>query len=184
MYEIVIHGRGGQGVVTLSRLLAQALYHEGKTVQAFPTFGAERTGAPVAAFVRVAETAGPILIHHPVSQPQLVIVQDSTLLANLSWSNLPAETHVLINSSRSLSELGLPADLAPRTWILDANKLAREYLGAAIPNTVLLAAAGRQILSLSQEAVLAAVTEQFASKKNLLEQNITAVKAVWELAIS
>lgn len=173
-----MHGRGGQGVVTLSRLIAMSLYHEGKTVQAFPTFGAERTGAPVAAFVRISDTPETIAIHHPITTPNLVIVQDATLLPLLSW-NLKDQAQVLINSSASIENFTLPEHVRPQAILFDASSLATAILGTPIPNTAILAYCAKNILNISKEAVLAAINEHFGHKKSLLESNLKLVEAVW-----
>ncbi len=78
MYAIRIHGRGGQGTVTAAELLSVAAFDEGKHAQAFPTFGSERTGAPVASFCRIDDR--PIRLREPVTDPDAVLVQDPTLL--------------------------------------------------------------------------------------------------------
>ena len=78
MFQIRIHGRGGQGVVTAAELLSMAAFAEGAWAQAFPSFGSERTGAPVAAFCRFSDR--PIRTREPVAAPDCVIVQDATLL--------------------------------------------------------------------------------------------------------
>ena len=74
MFEIRLHGRGGQGVVTAAELLSIAAFREGKHSQAFPSFGSERTGAPVAAYCRIAET--PIRLREPIADPNALIIQD------------------------------------------------------------------------------------------------------------
>ena len=76
MYAVRIHGRGGQGVVTAAELLAMAVFAEGGYAQAFPTFGSERTGAPVAAFCRI--DSGPIRSREPIASPNAVIIADVT----------------------------------------------------------------------------------------------------------
>jgi len=78
MIEIRIHGRGGQGAVIASEVLASAFFKEGKFVQAFPAFGAERRGAPVAAFARVDDQ--PIRIRHFIYEPDHIIILDPTLI--------------------------------------------------------------------------------------------------------
>ena len=78
MFQVRVHGRGGQGVVTAAELLASAAFREGRHAQAFPSFGSERTGAPVVSFCRIDDL--PIRTHEPVTEPDAVIVQDPTLL--------------------------------------------------------------------------------------------------------
>ena len=76
MFQVRIHDRGGQGVVTAAELLAVAAFAEGRHAQAFPSFGSERTGAPVAAFCRVDD---PIRTHEPITAPDAVVVADPSV---------------------------------------------------------------------------------------------------------
>src|SRR3954467_15830237 len=105
MFQIRIHGRGGQGVVSGAELLSVAAFDEGKFAQAFPSFGSERMGAPVMAFCRIDDRE--IRLREPVMQPDAVIIQDSTLLHQVDlFAGLSAKGYVLINSTRSFTELG------------------------------------------------------------------------------
>src|SRR5687767_14280837 len=97
MFQVRIHGRGGQGVVTTSELLALACFIEGRHAQAFPSFGSERTGAPVASFVRVDDH--PVRSHEPVAAPDAVLVQDPTLLSSPGLlSGLSARGWLVLNT--------------------------------------------------------------------------------------
>ncbi len=78
MFQIRIHGRGGQGVVTAAEMLSVAAFREGRFAQAFPSFGSERTGAPVVAFCRLDDKE--IRLREPIMQPDALIIQDPTLL--------------------------------------------------------------------------------------------------------
>ena len=82
MYQIRIHGRGGQGVVTAAEMLALAGFMEGHNAQAFPSFGSERTGAPVVAFARLSPSE--IRLREPVLEPDAVLIQDRTLLESVN----------------------------------------------------------------------------------------------------
>ena len=84
MFSVRIHGRGGQGVVTAAELLSVAAFDEGRHAQAFPTFGSERTGAPVVSFCRIDDR--PIRLREPITHPDAVIVQDPTLLHQVNCS--------------------------------------------------------------------------------------------------
>src|SRR5690348_12039672 len=143
MFEIRIHGRGGQGVVTSAELLALAAFREGRHAQAFPSFGSERTGAPVVAFCRIDEAE--IRLREPISKPDALIVQDPTLLHQVDvFGGLAPRGRVLINSVRDAAELGL-ADLVERIgpdrlMTVPATDIAREHLGRPLPNAVLLGA--------------------------------------------
>src|SRR5690349_24136403 len=106
MFSVRIHGRGGQGVVTAAELLSAAAFLDGAHAQAFPTFGSERTGAPVVAFCRIDDR--PIRVREPVARPDALIIQDATLLHQVDvFSGLGPDGYVLINSGRGFDELGL-----------------------------------------------------------------------------
>lgn len=143
MLEIRFHGRGGQGVVTSAELLSVAAFWDGHEAQAFPSFGSERMGAPVMAFCRIAEV--PIRLREPVTLPDAVVVADPTLLHHVDvFSGLAPDGFVLVNSTRSLQELGLSELLArhdpARLATVPATDLAREYTGRALPGVCLLGA--------------------------------------------
>src|SRR3954463_1550647 len=102
--DVRIHGRGGQGVVTAAELLSLAAFDQGLHAQALPSFGSERTGAPVVSFCRIDER--PIRSHDPVDHPGLVVLQDPTLLrAGGVLDGLTADGVVIVNSSRTRDEL-------------------------------------------------------------------------------
>src|SRR5512140_1857850 len=112
MLQIRIHGRGGQGVVTAAEMLSVAAFWQGRHAQAFPSFGSERTGAPVVAFCRIDDKD--IRLREPILAPDVLIVQDATLLHQVDiFQGLKPDGYVLINSRRSFDELGL-ADLTTR----------------------------------------------------------------------
>src|SRR5512144_453643 len=100
MFQVRFHGRGGQGVVTAAELLSIAAFAQGRHAQAFPSFGSERTGAPVVAFCRIDERE--IRLREPVMTPDALIIQDSTLLQQVEvFQGLQPDGYVLINSTRS-----------------------------------------------------------------------------------
>ena len=144
MLEIRIHGRGGQGNVVAAYLLAHAGIAGGLHAQAFPFFGAERRGAPVAAYVRLA--ARPIRLRAAVRAPHFVIVQDDKLLGlPETTAGLVAGGKLLINSPADRASLQgrLAVQVQSSSWQLlsiAASDLSRQHLGRDIPNTALLAA--------------------------------------------
>lgn len=183
MFQVRIHGRGGQGVVTAAELLAQAAFDEGRHAQAFPSFGSERTGAPVVAFARIADT--PIRVREPIMAPDALIIQDETLLDAIDvFSGLVPNGYVLINSTRSFAELGLGEfDLAHDQFItVPATQLALEHLGRPVPNAVLLGAFAALTEMVSLESVNHAITERFSSK--LAVGNCAAATAAYEYVTS
>ncbi len=138
MFQTRFHGRGGQGVVTAAELLSLAAFDQGRHGQAIPSFGSERTGAPVIAYCRIDDR--PIRAHDPVTAPDAVVVQDPTMLHIPGvLDDVAVDGVVLVNSSRSPSELGLDG-LALRVVTVPASDLARRRLGRPLPNTCLLGA--------------------------------------------
>jgi pyruvate ferredoxin oxidoreductase gamma subunit len=166
-FEIRIHGRGGQGVVTAAEMLSVAAFDEGWHAQAFPTFGSERTGAPVVSFCRLSPA--PIRIHEPISRPDALIIQDPTLLHQVPvFDGIGPEAYVLVNTQKSLAELGideLMRGLQPgRVLTVPATAIAREYLGRPLPNTALLGGFAALTGRVSIAAVAEAIRQRFAGR--------------------
>lgn len=164
MFQIRIHGRGGQGVVTAAELLSVAAFTERRHAQAFPSFGSERTGAPVVAFCRVDDR--PIRLREPVLDPDAVIVQDPTLLRQVDvLSGLRPQGYLLVNTERTLDELGLtgPAVHLPagHAIAVPASALARTHIGRPLPNAALLGAFAALTGLMSIDAVVTAITTRF-----------------------
>ena len=112
MFQVRIHGRGGQGVVTAAEMLSIAGFLEDRHTQAFPSFGSERMGAPVMAFCRFDDK--PIRLREPVMAPDALIIQDTTLLHQVSlFEGVSDSGYVLINSRRSTADLGLDVEGQP-----------------------------------------------------------------------
>lgn len=175
MYAVRIHGRGGQGVVTAAELLSVAAFLDGHHAQAFPSFGSERTGAPVVAFCRIDDR--PIRVREPIVAPDALIVQDATLLHQVDvFGGLAPGGPVLLNSSRDPGELGL-AGLAVVT--VPATDLAREHLGRPVPNAALLGGFAALCDVVTLDAVSAAIRERFAPR--LAEANVAAARAAFAL---
>ncbi|MCL5284379.1 MAG: 2-oxoacid:acceptor oxidoreductase family protein [Nitrospirae bacterium] len=181
MVEIRIHGRGGQGNVLAAYLLATAAFVEGRYSQAFPSFGAERRGAPITAFVRI--DSAPILRRSQVTSPRFLILQDSGLLRIPgTLSGLSPEGAILVNSPdspeelrRRLDDAGLSLDPAVRMLSLPATRLSMEVLGRPIPNTPLLSAFFSLTGLLSLQSLGQALEGRFSG--DLLAKNRTLVDA-------
>jgi len=178
MFQIRIHGRGGQGVVSAAELLSIAAFAEGKHSQAVPSFGSERMGAPVVAYVRMDDKE--IELREPVLDPDLLIVQDPTLFNAIDvLSGLKSDGYLLINSTRSPDELGISEAVQrlPDGHVLTvpATELAMRHLNRSTPNTVLLGAltAVRDLIAL--ESVFTAIRQKFPNK--VAEMNIAAAQA-------
>ncbi len=167
MFQIRIHGRGGQGVVTAAEMLALAGFMEGHKAQAFPSFGSERTGAPVVAFARLSSQE--IRLREPVLEPDVVLIQDRTLLDSVDvFGGLKPEGYVLINSSQSVEALGLE-DLARRlpaghVLTVPATRFALEKIGRPLPGAGMLAGFAAMTGMMKLESVQAAYSEKFSGR--------------------
>lgn len=180
MFEIRIHGRGGQGVVTAAELLSVAAFDEGRHAQAFPSFGSERTGAPVVSFCRI--DGRPIRAREPIAEPDALVIVDPTLLHQVDvFGGLKADGYVLINSSSSLAELRLEELLErcipDRLRTVPATELAREHLGRPLPNAALLGGFAAITEVVSIESVEAAIRGRFAG--DVGERNAAAANAAF-----
>ncbi len=144
MFQVCLHGRGGQGVVTASEMLAETAFTEGHQVQAFPSFGSERTGAPVVAYCRV--DSRPITTHEPVTRPDAVIVQDPTLLhaVNPFEGADPGSAWAVVNTTATPAQLRADHADAPAApghlATVPADTIVRLYLGAPKPSAAMLGA--------------------------------------------
>jgi len=161
MIEIRIHGRGGQGAVIASKLLASAFFKEGKYVQSFPTFGVERRGAPVAAFVRVDEE--PILVRSQIYEPDHIIVLDPTLIEAVDVTHgLKSGGWILINTARDPEEFKELGEFHVAT--VDASGIAvRHRLGSKthpIVNTAIMGAFARVTGLVQLDSILEAIDEE------------------------
>jgi pyruvate ferredoxin oxidoreductase gamma subunit len=171
MLEVRIHGRGGQGNVVAAYLLADAASRARRHCQAFPAFGAERRGAPVTAFVRVARR--PILRRDAVKSPGFLVVQDATLLHEPDLlAGLREGGGVLLNTEAELHDVALPRGVELLT--LPASRLAEAELGRRVPNTALLAAFLQLTGLLPLSALEAALAARFSGET--LARNVRLVQ--------
>ncbi len=181
MFQIRIHGRGGQGVVTAAELLSVAAFQDGQHSQAFPSFGSERTGAPVVSYCRISNQK--IRLREPVLQPDALLIQDVTLLHSIDvFSGSSPDGFILINTQKSFEELGIAEFIAERNpkknLIVPASDIALKHVGRPMPNAALLGgfAAATGIVKL--ESILAAIQERFPAK--IAAPNIEAAKESFE----
>ncbi len=178
MFQVRIHGRGGQGVVTAAEMLSIAAFREGKYAQAFPSFGSERTGAPVVAYCRIDDKE--IRLREPILEPDALIIQDPTLLHQVDvFAGVAPGGFILINTKRSFEELGL-AELVRkfRTCTVRATELALKFVGRPMPNAALLGAFAAFSGVISLDAVEDAIKEKFSGKVALA--NVAAATAAYQ----
>jgi pyruvate ferredoxin oxidoreductase gamma subunit len=175
MFQVRIHGRGGQGVVSGAEMLSVAAFLEGRHAQAFPSFGSERMGAPVMAFCRIDDRE--IRLREPVIEPDALIIQDPTLLHQVDlFKGLKRDGYIIINSSRDLDALGL-RDFArnyrsERICTVPATEIALKHVGRALPNAALLGGFAAISGEIRLESVAAAIRDKFPPA--LAERNVAA----------
>jgi pyruvate ferredoxin oxidoreductase gamma subunit len=184
VFQIRVHGRGGQGVVTAAELLSVAAFSQGRHAQAFPSFGSERTGAPVVAFCRIDDA--PIRLREPVQDPDAVIVQDPTLLHQVDvFAGLRPDGYALVNSSRTWDELGLgdlERGLPPgHARIVPATALALAHVNRPVPNAALLGGFAALTGLMSLSCVEAAIAARFSPA--VAAGNIEAARAAYQLSV-
>ena len=178
MKQIRIHGRGGQGVVTAAELTAISAFNDGHEAQAFPSFGVERTGAPIESFVRIDDK--PIRTREQVQEPDILIIQDASLLGAVDvLKGCNKNTKIVINSSQDKKYLKLPQE---NLFVIDATKIALKILGKNIVNTVILGAFAKAEELVSLEALEKAIKQKFAHKsQDVIDKNIEAVREAYNL---
>lgn len=182
MFQIRIHGRGGQGVVTATEMLSVAAFEEGRHAQAFPSFGWERTGAPVVAFCRIADKE--IRLREPIMEPDALIIQDPTLLHQIDvFAGLKPDGYVLLNSAHDFDTLGLGDFVRSRRperfCTVPATELGLKHIGRPIPNVPLIAGFAALSGMFKLESVIKAINERFAGK--VAEGNVAAATEAYAL---
>jgi pyruvate ferredoxin oxidoreductase gamma subunit len=181
MLQIRVHGRGGQGVVTAAEMLSIAAFEQGRHAQAFPSFGSERTGAPVVAFCRIDDRE--VRLREPIVAPDVLIVQDQTLLHQVDvFQGLQRDGYVLINSKRNFDELGL-GDIAARfrherLTTVPATDISLKHLGRPLPNAVLLGGFAALAGLVTLEAVAHAIRDKFSGR--VADGNVAAATEAYE----
>jgi 2-oxoacid:acceptor oxidoreductase gamma subunit (pyruvate/2-ketoisovalerate family) len=179
--EIRIHGRGGQGSVTAADLLANAAFMEGKSVQAFPYFGAERRGAPVKAFARISNE--PIVVHSQIYTPDYVIVLDHVIYKVVDVTEgLKKDGIIIMNTTKKPEEIGLKGW---RIATVDATGIAIELnllvAGSPVVNTAIAGAFAKATGEVKLTSVLKAIKETWTGGAG--EKNARAAELAYERLI-
>jgi len=182
MLEIRVHGRGGQGGVIASKILAYAFAMEGKFVQAFPEFGVERRGAPVTAFIRISDSS--IKVRSKIYEPQHLIVLEPTLLSAIDITEgLKDGGFIIINTKRKPDEVSLKKR-GSRVATVDATGIALKYhLGssaAPIVNTAILGSFAKATGFVKIESIISAIKKEVPIKS---EENAKAAEEAFNSTI-
>ncbi|HEY5994388.1 MAG TPA: 2-oxoacid:acceptor oxidoreductase family protein [Gallionellaceae bacterium] len=185
MFEVRIHGRGGQGVVTAAEMLSVAAFLEGGHAQAFPSFGSERMGAPVVSFCRIADQE--IRLREPIMEPDAIIIQDPTLLHQVDvFAGLKKDGYILLNTNRSFSDLGLGDFVSgrpkERLCPMAATEISMKHLGRPIPNVPLIAGFAALSGLIRLESVHKAIRERFSGK--VAEGNVAVATESYNLVLN
>ena len=179
MYQIRVHGRGGQGVVTAAELIAWAAIADGRYALAFPSFGSERTGAPVEAYCRIDDQ--PIRSREPVTEPDLVVVLDPTLLRQrFVFDGIKSGGTALINAAGTDTSAADP-ELMPhsvRVRTVPATEFARQRTGRSLPNAAMLGAVAAATGIVPLAAVRDAIAARFPGP--VAEANAAAATDAFE----
>lgn len=184
LIEIRWHGRGGQGAKTAALLFADSALEQGKFIQAFPEYGPERMGAPVASFDRISSK--PILLHSGVTNPDIVVVLDPTLIDTVDVTEGMSEGGtIIINTERPASEIrkSLKTALSIKVFTVDASTISKETIGREIPNTPMLGALIKVSGLLDFKAMLEdtkkKLEKKFKSKPEVIAGNMKAIERAY-----
>jgi pyruvate ferredoxin oxidoreductase gamma subunit len=176
MIEIRIHGRGGQGAVTSAEILSEAAISEDNFAQAFPSFGPERRGAPVQAFVRIS--AGErIRNRSSITEPDVVVVQDPGLLTSVDVaSGLKPGGVVIINTTKTGEQIHKEFNIKARIGTVAGSKIAMELLGVNIVNTAMIGAILKATEAVKMDSLIPPIMKRFGKNG---EKNVAALKRAY-----
>jgi pyruvate ferredoxin oxidoreductase gamma subunit len=182
--EIRWHGRGGQGVVTAGKLLAETALEMGNYFQAFPDYGPERSGAPIRAFTRLSDR--PIDVHSQIEEPDVVVVLDPTIMGSVNVAEgLKTDGVLVVNTAMGPQEIRSRLDLkGGRVVTVDASHIAMEELGREITNAPMLGALARATGLFDLNDIIAQTRRRFAKKisAEMIEANVRAIERAAEEA--
>jgi pyruvate ferredoxin oxidoreductase gamma subunit len=174
--EIRLHGRGGQGAVTSAEILSEAAISEGKYAQAFPSFGPERRGAPVQAYVRVNDSER-IRNRASITEPDVVVVQDPGLLRVVDVAaGLKPGGIIIINTIKTAEQIHKEFNIKARIATIGAAKIAMELLGVNIVNTTMIGAILKVTEVVKMESLIPPIMSRFGKNG---EKNVAAFKRAY-----
>lgn len=181
--EIRWHGRGGQGIVTAAKVLAEACLSGGGYVQAFPEYGPERAGAPIRAFNRVSEKA--IRMYGPILHPKVVSIADATLIDAVNVTEgAPDDAIFIVNTSKDPKEVRkkLKAKDSQKVYTVDATRIAIDSFGRPLPNSSMLGAICKATAIVDMDTLLDNVKKSFGKKfaQKIIDGNLEATKRGYE----
>ena len=177
MKEIRWHGRGGQGAKTAAGLVAEVAMEEGKFSQGFPEYGPERMGAPIRGFTRISE--GPIRVHSPITNPDVVVVLDDTLLSTVDVTEgMSKEGVLIVNTKKNSGEIASSITAKDvEVWTVDATQIAIDEIGRPIPNTPMIGALVKATDVVDIELLKTSIKKKFLKKfgEKIVAGNVNAL---------
>jgi pyruvate ferredoxin oxidoreductase gamma subunit len=182
LLEVRWHGRGGQGVKTAAMLFAETAIEEGKHGQGSPEYGPERMGAPTKGYTRISSR--PILSHSSITEPDIVIVLDPTLLESPDITEgIPDDGILIVNTNKSPADIRKEVNLDHgKVYTVNGTQIALETLGKAIPNTVMLGALIRISNVFDLVTMEKNIVKKFTKKYNerIADMNVRAIRRAYE----
>jgi len=184
IFEIRWHGRGGQGAKTAAILFADAALDSGLYIQAFPEYGPERMGAPVASFNRLSKS--PISLHCSITNPHLVVILDPTLIGTVDVTEgLPDDGKIIVNTTLSPAEIKKSFKKPNiKVFTVDANGISKKEIGREIPNTPMLGAllkvSGLLDFEKTIKGIETKLAKKFKNKPEVITGNVNSVKRAYE----
>ncbi|KAF2958961.1 pyruvate synthase [Thermotoga sp. Ku-13t] len=179
-FEIRWHSRAGQGAKSAAQLVAEAVLEGGKYAQAFPEYGAERSGAPMRAYNRISE--GKIRVHHSIENPDVVVVIDDTLLSPGIVAGLREGGILIVNTKHSIDFVRKKTNFNGKVCVINATDIALEEIKRGVPNTVMLGTLARVTGLIDLQVVEKKIREMFERKlpEEMIQANIRALKRGYE----
>lgn len=185
IFEVRIHGRGGQGGKTAAQFIAESGMDEGKFVQAFPEYGPERTGAPVTAYARISDEK--IRLYQPVNHPDVVLVIDPTLLCSINTAEGADKDSVLVvNTNKSPAAIKEETGFPGKVFTVDATKISIEATGVNKPNVPILGAMIKASPVIPVESIENKIKQKFLKKlgEEKTQATINAIRRAYDEAKS
>jgi pyruvate ferredoxin oxidoreductase gamma subunit len=181
--EVRWHGRGGQGTVTAAKVLAETALSTGKYVQAFPEYGPERMGAPLRAYNRLSDS--PISIHCQVTNPNVVVVVDPTLIGSVNITEGTGEDAIfVVNTTEPAAEIRKKLRLGEKqkVYTVNATSIALETIKRPLPNTPLLGALAKVSGLINIDDLTKDLQQSFQKKftKQVVDANLEAVSRAYQ----
>jgi pyruvate ferredoxin oxidoreductase gamma subunit len=182
VYQIRIHSRGGQGAKIAAQIIAEASIEEGEFAQAFSEYGPERSGAPMKTFLRISKK--PIRIHSDVQDPNMVVVLDPSLIANIDVTEgLASGGIILVNTCESSEDVKKRIKRRNcQVYTIDAQEIAMRVIGRNLPNTAVMGAVIKLVPLIPYKHAIEETREMFEKKlpEDMIEKNIKALKEGYE----